>query len=183
MKKILLSALTAIVITTGATADNFFDYKQEIGIGVTYIDRTADLWEDNYGININGKLMKSINKSIAIGITINMDYNPSVQLSGTSSNPTEYSIDFLPTVAYIINEKIDISAMFGYEYGKYDADWGDWDTQGFTYGLAASYAITPRLRANVSALRTDMDFTSSSDGTTDSTHNTDRYTMGIGYNF
>ncbi|WP_321778191.1 outer membrane beta-barrel protein [Sulfurimonas sp.] len=183
MKKIILSALASILITTGATADSFFDYKQEIGIGTSIIERSDSEWEGNYGININGKLMKSINDAIAIGITINMDYNPSVQLSNASSNPTEYNIDFLPTVTYIINKEIDISVMFGYEYGKYAADWGDWNTQGFSYGLAASYAITAQLRANISALRTSMDFTTSSDSAVNSTENTNRYTIGIGYNF
>lgn len=184
MKKIVLSALTAMTITTGANAaDTFFNYKQEVGVGVTYIDRSADNWDNNYGININGKLMKSLNETVAVGVTVNFDYNPSVQLASETSNPTEYSVDFLPTVTYIINDKVDVSAMLGYEYGKYNADWGDWDTKGVSYGVAASYAITPQIRANISALRTNMDFTASSNTGVDSTEQTMRYTIGVGYNF
>ena len=187
MKKIVLSALTAMTITIGANAaDTFFDYKQEVGVGVTYIDRNANDWGNNYGINLNGKLMKSLNETIALGITLNFDYNPSVQwTSGNAgySNPTEYSVDFLPTVTYIISEKVDVSAMLGYEYGKYSADWGDWDTKGLSYGAAASYAVTPQIRANISVLRTNMDFTSSVSSNYDATSNTMRYTIGMGYNF
>ncbi len=185
MKKIVLSALTAMTITIVANAaETFFDYKQEAGVGVTYIDRSFDGWEsNNFGINLNGKLMKSLNKTIAVGVTVNFDYNPSVQLTTAASNPTEYSVDFLPTVTYIINDKTDVSAMLGYEYGQYNADWGDWDTKGLSYGVAASYAVAPKIRANVSILRTNMDFTASTPSNRDDKVNTMRYTIGMGYNF
>ncbi len=185
MKKIVLSALTAMTITIGANAtEMFFDYKQEVGVGVTYIDRSLNGWENNnFGININGKLMKSLNETIAVGVTVNFDYNPSVQLTTAASNPTEYLVDFLPTVTYIINDKADVSAVLGYEYGQYNADWGDWDTKGLSYGVAASYAVTPQIRANISVLRTNMDFTASSSSNNDDTVNTMRYTIGMGYNF
>jgi hypothetical protein len=183
MTKIVLSTVTAMTITIGANAaDTFFNYKKELGVGVTYIDRSSNDWgSNNYGLNFNGKLMKSFSETIAMGITVNFDYNPSVQLTSQTSNPTEYSVDFLPTVTYIINNKVDVSAMLGYEYGKYKADWGDWDTKGFSYGVAASYAIATQVRANISALRTNMDFTSNTGR--DETAQTMRYTIGIGYNF
>ncbi len=181
MKKIVLSALSIIILTTGATAaDELFNYKQEIGVGVSYVDRSSKYWDNNYALNINGKLMKSLSETIAIGMTINIDYNPSVQLTSESSNPKEYMINFLPTVTYIVNDKIDVSAMLGYEFGKYDASWRDWDTKGLSYGLATSYAVTEQWRVNVQVLRTNLEF----DGV-DSTEtvNTNCYTIGIGYNF
>ena len=186
MKKMLLGTLTVLVLTTGAMAtENFFNYKQEVGIGASYIDRNFDGWDNNnYGFNLNGKLMKSLNEIIAVGVTVNFDYNPSVKLTSGVSNPTEYMLDFLPTVTYIINDKVDVSAMIGYEYGKYNADWGDWNTQGLSYGVTASYVIMPQIRANISVLRASMDFTTSTPGAVDDNNvQTTRYTIGVGYNF
>jgi hypothetical protein len=181
MKKIITGALAVAALTTGSIAgDSFFDYKQELGLGLTMIDVRANGIDTSYGLNINGKLMKSVSEEIALGMTINMDYNPSVKVTNQSSNPKEYFIDLLTTVTYIVNKDVDVSAMFGYEFGKYDADWGKWDTEGWTYGLSASYAINEQLRINIQALRTNMDYTRHGDKDNESMN---RFTLGVGYNF
>jgi len=181
MKKIVISTLLAAVLTNGAMAkDSFFDYKQELGLGLSLIDLRDSSVGTSYGININGKLMKTVHEKIAIGMTLNADYNPSVEIKGQSSNPKEYFIDLLPTVTYIINQEVDVSAMFGYEFGEYDANWGKWDTEGWSYGFAASYAINDHLRVNLQALRTNMDYIRNGDKENESMN---RFTLGIGYNF
>ena len=123
--------------------------------------------------------MKSVSEEIAVGMTLNMDYNPSVKVSNQSSNPKEY-LYLLPTVTYFVNKDVDVSAMFGYRVGKYNADWGTWDTEGWTYGLSASYAINEQLRMNIQALRTNMDYTRHGDKENESMN---RFTLGVGYNF
>lgn len=181
MKKIVIAAFAAAALTTSSIAgDSFFDYKQELGLGLTMIDVRSSGRDTGYGLNINGKLMKSVSEEIAIGMTLNMDYDPSVKITSQSSNPKEYFIDLLPTVTYIVNKDVDVSAMFGYEFGKYDADWGNWDTEGWTYGLSASYALNEQLRLNIQALRTNMDYTGNGDKENESMN---RFTVGIGYNF
>ncbi len=177
MCTIAVAALTSSVIAE----DSFFDYKQELGLGLSLINVRDSRVDTSYGVNINGKLMKSINEKIAVGMTLNGDYNPSVEIDGQSTNPKEYFIDLLPTVTYIIDKDVDVSAMFGYEFGKYDAAWGTWDTEGWTYGLSASYAINEQLRINIQALRTNMDYTRH--GSNKENESMNRFTLGVGYNF
>lgn len=183
MKKIVSATIAAMVMTVGASAEeSFFDYKQEIGVGATVFESYAGAFKTSYGVNINGKLMKTVSENFAVGITLNMDYNPSVNLNTTSQQPKEYLIDILPTVTYIVNKEVDVSAMFGYEFGKYDAPWTEkFDTEGYTFGISTSYAINEHVRVNLQALRTKLDFSNS--GYTSADYYRNRYTIGVGYNF
>ena len=184
MKKIVMTTIAAGLLASSAVAsDSFFDYKQELGVGATVFESYASAFKTSYGVNINGKLMKSVSENIAVGLTLNIDYNPSVNLNTTSGQPKEYLVDILPTVTYIVNKEIDVSAMLGYEFGKYDAPWNSekFDTEGYTFGLSTSYAINEQVRVNLQALRTKLDYSITNYTSADYYRN--RYTVGIGYNF
>lgn len=182
MKKIVISALAVMVMTVGVSAneDSFFDYKQEVGIGVSYQyfpDFTSN--DTNYAINVNGKAMKKVAKSVAIGLTIGIDYNPDVN---ANVDGTEYFIDFLPTITYVINDKIDVSAMIGYTIGErdYDNAPAKLEYRALAYGVAASYEFSPQWRVNLQVLNTDGEYTQlgwSGD------YDIIRTTVGVGYNF
>ena len=133
MKKIIMGALAAVVITTGATAeDSFFDYKKEIGLGVSLVSFN-EYFDDGTGININGKLMTKLNDNIALGAQLGYSYTDTDYIGFQAEF---YMLEILPTITYIVNDKLDISAMVGYTTGKFEfPDWNsEYDYDGMTYG-------------------------------------------------
>ena len=184
MKKIVMAALAALMmtVTAGAAEDSFFDYKQEVGIGVSYqYFKDFNNYEKQYAINVNGKAMKKVAKSVAIGLTLGLDYNPDVD-TVAGEDGTEYFFDILPTVTYIVNEKVDVSLMIGYTMGTMDMSYGNYDYTGMAYGLGASYEFAPQWRANIQVINNVGEYKDTS-SSWKGDHDIVRTTVGVGYNF
>lgn len=188
MKKIVLG-LAAMLLTTSAIAESFFDYKQEVNLGYSYVTLKTEGAPDLDGYFLGIKALKTIQtfengQSIAVGFGVNLTYVPDLKADPLIENDTIYYVDIMPRVTYVISDEIDVSTFVGYTKGELSyevfSNKYTYDYTGISYGIGSSYEMVSNLRINLNVLATDGEY--ERNGTKTKADNV-RYMIGVGYNF
>jgi len=188
MKKIVLG-LVATLLTTSVMAESFFDYKQEVNLGYSYVTLKSTDAPDLDGYFLGIKALKTVQtfengQSIALGFGVNLTYVPDLKADPLIKNDTVYYVDIMPRVTYVISDEIDVSAFVGYTKGELSfevfSNKYTYDYTGISYGIGSSYEIISDLRVNLDVLATDGEYERNSIA---SKADNVRYMIGVGYEF